>query len=1295
MKKTILFFCLILLPLGVKSQTKTITIDWGTDISEKIGETAEKSQASLQEKAISALNLQINDNRLIYIEQWEDNGFVDPTSLVISAIQYGSLSTSELKKVNKDLVPETPTYSISSNKSRDIIYTAVSISPVVKSNGSYRKVTSFKVSYNKRIGNSNQTRMQITNSVLATGAWYKFRVDRTGIHRIDRDFLNDLGMNTDGINPRNVKIYGHGGKPLPLRNRLNTEFDLPENAIQVLGEEDGSFDSGDAILFYGVSTQGFDDTEDSIYQLSSTMLNDTNLNPYSDESYYYVTADGGTGLRAQLMVEPTSYPTMIIDEFHDYQFHELDENSPGLVGRKWFGNRFDINSEQSFEFEFPNTIGNSDPMYVVIKAGASSESATSMAVTINGTGVDPLIFQGLSGQQVLNTDEYIAEIPASTGNTTMKIDLVYNNGGNPSSIGYLDYIGIEALRSLSGVNGQLAFKHNDVATSSGTAEYQIGNAAQFSQVWDVTNPKLISFKLNESGANSISFKAVLGEKRKYVAVNPNDYYVPAQIAQPRVVNQNIKGTIFNDESGNFQDLDYVIITAPFLIQPALRLANHHKEVTGLNVKVVTTDKIYEEFSSGKQDISAIRNFVRYLYENASSPDNRIKYIGLLGDTSIDYKNRLVNNNNIIPTYHTLSSNNTHYSYMSDDFFGIMGSTIEDDEGTMIPSDRLDVAVGRILADNVSLANAMVDKVINYSSKESYGNWRNNFVLISDDVDKNNEEILEVNLDALGDEIAQQKPFVNVKKIHSDAYQQQTSAGGKRYPEVNEAIKNNIELGAVIINYFGHGGEDGLAHEFIYTKDMANNLQNKNRYPCLVTLTCELTKFDNPLRVTAGELTYTNREGGAIALLTTTRSISIGTGVAFNEALASELFGFGTNEPNNPAEALRMAKSQINSSERRVVFFIGDPAMPLSFPKKEIRLTTLNGAPISSSSDVLKALDRVSVGGEVVDENGTILSNYSGILEAKVYDKNVERQTLANDGSSNNFVMDFVTLGEVLFNGQATVVNGTFEFDFVMPRDTQIPVGNGRISLYSQKNNALDDQTGVNLDIQIGGLNENAASDNIGPLISLFMNDDSFVSGGITNDSPILIAKLEDENGMNTASGIGHDMIAILDGDESNPFVLNEYYQADVDDYTKGSLKYKLRDLEDGLHTLTVKAWDVYNNSSTEEIQFVVAGGDALEITRVLNYPNPFVNYTEFWFNHNRPYETLDVQVQVFTVTGKVVWSKSETLPAEGTFLSRKISWDGKDDFGDRIGKGVYVYKLTVRSSVTNKRVEKFEKLVIL
>ncbi|MDN3724769.1 type IX secretion system sortase PorU [Aequorivita sp. SDUM287046] len=1278
MRKAILLCVLFAMPWIGRAQTKNINIYWGgaTGTTESFG--TKNSAISSNDLALERLKLQMDKNKVLYTTQWQDDGFADGSSLTVTNVRFGPVSSEELKKITPERLPNKLEYSIASTMARDILYTILSITPIIKNNGGYQKVLSFEVNYNYGPQNRNDP-PGLTNSVLATGQWFKFKVEQTGVYKLDKNFLSSLGMNTDGIDPRSLKIYGHGGQSLPLRNDQTQFFDLPENAIQVVGEQDGSFDGGDFILFYGTSTLGYVEE------------NDSNINPYSDESYYYVTAGGDPGKRVISMVEPTGSVEFNINEFDEYQFHESDEICPTKLGRKWFGNRFDIESEQSYSFEFPNIV-TGKPMRLIVKAAAASESDTSLAVSINGASLDPLTFSRLGESGLLSLDFLDIEVPAN--NAEVKIDLAYNNAGNPSSIGYLDYIGLWAVRQLKGSGGQLAFQYNNAANLSGVGEYQISNATEFSQVWDVTDFQFITSKQNDGNASAFGFKQTMGQVRKYVAINPSNYYTPTKIAQSAVQNQNLKGTIFKDEAGNFKDVDYIIIAPPFLIQPALRLAQHNKELQGLNVKVVTTDKIYEEFSSGRQEISAIRNFIRYVYYNASSESKRVKYVGIMGDTSIDYKNRIPNNNNNVPTFQTLLGTNIATSFMSDDFFGNM----DNNEGTIgeggtLDIDRLDIAMGRIVADNVSLANAMVDKIIRYTSNTSYGNWRNNFVLISDDVDKPTEDILEKQLDALGDTISEKKPFINVKKIHADAYQQQASAGGNRYPEVNEAIKTAIEAGAIIIDYFGHGGEDGLAHEAIYTKEAAQELKNKDNLPCVITVTCEFTKFDNPSRITAGELTYQNRDGGAISLVTTTRAVFINVGVDFNERLANQLFGFDTDVPAPPAEGLRISKTQMLSETRRVVFYIGDPAMPLAFPKKNIRLTKLNEVPIAQATDTLKALSKIKLEGEVVNASGTLMSDYNGVLEAKIFDKNVMRRTLDND--NNNIFMDFVNLGEGIFNGQATISNGIFEFEFVVPRDIQIPVGKGRVSLYAKRDNILEDQTGVNLDLNVGGLNENAPEDNEGPLIKLYMNDESFVSGGITDDSPMLLVKLEDPNGINTASGIGHDIVAILDGDESNPFILNEFYQAEVDDYTKGKTHYKFRDLEDGLHTLTLKAWDVYNNSSTAEIQFIVAGSGNLEITRVLNYPNPFVNYTQFWFNHNRPDESLDVQVQIFTVTGKVVWTKNQTLPPSGSYLCREITWDGRDDFGDRIGKGVYVYKITVRSALTNQRVEKYEKLVIL
>ena len=624
---------------------------------------------------------------------------------------------------------------------------------------------------------------------------------------------------------------------------------------------------------------------------------------------------------------------------------------------------------------------------------------------------------------------------------------------------------------------------------------------------------------------------------------------------------------------------------------------------------------------------------------------------------------------------------------------------------MATSNRLDIAVGRIVAETPQRARDMLDKIDLHYGKEAFGSWRNNIVMISDDIDEGGEGELQRTTDGIADEISEEKPFINAVKVHSDAFQQQATSSGERYPEASNAIKDAIELGALVVNYFGHGGEDGLAAERLFTKVDAQEIRNLCKFNLFVTVTCEYTRFDNPLRETAGELTYWNKEGGAIGLITTTRRIFLYTGVDYNEVLEQYLFSYGSSDYPSMAEALRQTKNDpviAGNNQKTLVFFIGDPAMKLALPRPDIKLTAINDVPIGQETDVLQALGRVKMSGRVYDSQGNFLPNYNGVLTATVFDKEIQRQTLANDGinpqTGIDAKMDFKTLGEVIFKGQATITNGLFDFNFVVPRDIGIPVGNGRVSFYSKQNNILDDKAGASLEFQVGGINENAAADNVGPVINLFMNDENFVSGGITNEQPTLLAKLQDENGINTASGIGHDITAIIDGDETNPFVLNDYYEANVDDYQNGKVTYPYRDLEPGLHTLTLKAWDVYNNASSATIEFNVRDKDEeLVINNVLNYPNPFVDYTEFWFNHNSS-DVLDVSVQIFTVSGKIVRTLNGQTSGGGkttSSLSKDIVWDGRDDFGDKIGKGVYIYKLKVRSNRLNKQVEKIEKLVIL
>jgi len=1261
----------------VFSQQKEFVLNWENDKEVRFSAEKVSSVHGFQTKNFI---YDIDDQTVLYAA---NVGFsVSEHTVKIVSTVYDNISSSQLKGYDVKRIKEAVVLNVNNTNARGVSGAYLEFNPIVKLNGQYKKVTSIVVEFQQNNKSALYTPAPaIMNSVLGSGEWYKFYINKTGVYKIDKSFLASLGVNVNAVNPKNIRLFGNGGKAIPLLNANVNEFDVTENAVKFIGENDGVFDDADYMLFYGVSSMGWD------------VINDTHINPYNDNTFYYINVSADLGKRIQTLVEPSAAITSTISTFNEYQFHEIDNTNLVLLGRRWYGEEFDVESNQSFAFEFPR-LDTSVPIKLSVKAAATSSSVTSMQLSLNSNVVDNFVFSSISPTSLATGDSFFGNI--NVNDTSLLIGLNYNNSGNPSANAFLDYIAIESTSFLRSLGKQFAFKNNQVASMAGIAEYVISDAATVSEVWDVTDVFNVQSKINSSAA-SFSFKANLGELRNYVALVESDFYLPSKDFSTFVNTTDLKGSIFQGANGAHEDVDYIVVTPEVFKSQAERLANINAEKLGLRTRVVTLEDVYTEFNTGNQDIGAIRNFVRYVYQNGVT--DKLKYLCLFGDASFDMKNRTPNNTNFVPTFHALPSFSLVSSYMSDDYFGMM----DESEGTMGSADRLDIAVGRIVAGNSQQAMEMVTKVEQYYEQDSYGSWRNRMTILSDDVDIDWEYSLEAELDALADEIVLERPFVNMVKLHSDSFAQESSAGGELYPQATASLLNNIQLGSLVVNYFGHGGEDGLAHERLFQKNDAQELNNIYRYNLFVTVTCEFTRFDNPYRPTAGEYTYWNSGGGAISLVTTTREIFVSLGVTVNKELSKFLFDYNDTGYVSIAEALRLTKNNITNSLKRVVFYVGDPALKLAIPEPNIKLTQINGVSISDPSvATLEALGRVTITGEVVDGADQVIADYNGKLSTTIYDKKQNRATLGNDGTTGGaglLILNYETLGEIVFRGQASIVNGVFEFDFVVPRDISIPVGDGRVSFYAKRGGVLENQTGVDTTIKIGGINTAAPADNLPPKIIAYMNDESFVSGGVTNQSPFLLLKLEDENGINTASGIGHDITAILDGDEANPLILNDYYETEPDDFTKGNVKYQYKDLTPGLHTLNIKAWDVYNNSSTTEIQFLVVNeNDALVLERVLNYPNPFVSYTEFWFNHNSASE-LEVMVQVYTVSGKLVKTlqgNSATGNKGGNAsLFRGLPWDGKDDFGDRIGKGVYVYKLTVKSISTNKKAVKYEKLVIL
>ncbi len=1117
----------------------------------------------------------------------------------------------------------------------------------------------------------------VKNSVLSQGNWYKFAVDTSGVFKIDIQFLQNLGINPNDINPKNIRIFGNGGALLPV---LNSDFrfdGLQENSIYVQGEEDGRFDNGDFILFYAKGPHSWNIV--SAQPGQSRHIN----NIYSDKAYYFLSVDNGLGKRINNAIEITALATQTITTFNDYTVNEDDKINLFKNGQQWFGKDLSFDNTTKVVFKFEN-LDTTEDVTIRVRGVAISSTSSQMEIKVNGQNISPINFSAIpsnSGNLTLAIPNEISQ-NINLSSSPIEVEVSYNNKNNPSAKGYLDYIEIIGVKKLTDINNQFSFRSFITLNypSNDIIAYQIENSAAIYQIWNVTdhlNPQIIK---NQSSDNNFTFKTIGGSTlQEFVSLNENNYYEPELIENSKINNQNLH---------SLQDIDYVIITQDFLTSEAERLADHHRKESNLKVQVIKLADIYNEFGSGSPDLTAIRDFIRHLYQNATSNDTKIKYVCLFGDASFDFKDRINDNNNIVPAFQSFESFDLARSYVTDDYFGMM----DNNEGLLSNADKQDVATGRFPITTTAEAKDAVDKTLSYYNTTAFGDWRNKIALVADDPDIASEFILQATVERLADTIKNRRPVFNLTKIYADAFVQETSAGGERYPDVNEAINNALETGSLVVNYFGHGGEDGWANERILEVPQIQNWNNPSTLPLMITVTCEFSKFDNPSRPTAGEFVFLNTNGGAASLITTTREIFISVGQRFNEILIKKLFGFN-GEDYTIAEAMMAMKndpSAPNTSQRLFVYFLGDPAMKLAQPKPNIKLTKLNGKDISQATDTLKALSKISLEGIITDGLGNTLSNFNGELSTTIFDKSVDRITLDNNNFGNKLTFDAVE--SKIFRGRASVKNGVFSFNFIVPKDIRIAYGKAKVSLYADNKDI--DKTGVDQEITIGGIDENAPEDNIGPTVSLFMDDESFVDGGNTSESPHFIAVLEDASGINTSiTAVDHDIVAILDGDQANPFILNDFYETELDDFTSGKVKFPFRNLEPGLHTINFKCWDTYNNSSEATLNFIVVNNGDLVLSNVLNYPNPFINYTEFWFNHNKPNEPLEVQVQIYTVSGKIIKTINQTVQSEN--LSRSISWNGLDDFGNKIGKGVYIYKLNVKSTLTNTKNEKFEKLVIL
>jgi hypothetical protein len=1154
--------------------------------------------------------------------------------------------------------------------------------PFVKENNVVYRIYSVDLELQEFSTNNYTNKDYVTQSVLSDveSQFFKISVKTDGIYKMDKNWFDANGISTSSLNPNHVNIYGNGEGKLP---ELNGEFrtdDLAKNAIKFVGDSDNLFESDEYFIFYAWGPNK--------WNYSSSFFR-RDLNVYSEDSYYFIRiSETEAPLRINQIASSNQVEQTVVTDFDHYDIYENDLKNLTGGGQRWYGELFDTELSRNFSFSIPS-LKISEPIKLFGSLASNAKSGgNTIEIGFNGNNVYNASFPSSS------TDyrrlDFNFEALSSSETNIVNITI---NRLSPSILSYLDKIELNCRRNLVFSGTQFRFRDSRSVVLGSISKFEISNAQASYFIWDVTNrhePKIIESVFN---LGKLSFNVSTDSLREFVCSNGSTFNAPTFVG--RLSNQNLHG---------LTPASLLIVTHPLFLGEATRLAQIHVN-DGTPTHVVTTEQVYNEFSSGSMDPTAIKTFAKMFYDRANGDISKMpENLLLFGDGTYDPKNRVSGNNNFIPTFQTqgLNSEDHIYNLVTDDYFGML-----DNNESLNNSDMMDIGVGRMIVSTEEEAKEQVDKIVQYLKRginvaevsncgngeancSSYGDWRLKCVQIADD--EENGYFINVDTEPQYEAIKMNHPEINLEKIYLDAYPQVTNAGGERYPDVFVAITDRVQRGSLIVNYVGHGGEVGVAEERVITIPQIQSWTNMCNLNLFVSATCEFTKFDDPARVSAGEWVYLNPTGGAIALMTTTRSVFFGVNSITGEKFFDNVFD---RDANNRAltfgEIMRKTKNEAGSSSNKRSFnLIGDPALRIALPEYKVVIDSINSFSPSQYQDTLEALSKVRIKGRVVDYSNNTIPNFNGILTPSIFDKIKIAQTLGQNEKSP--IIQFETQKNVLYKGKASVKSGVFDFSFIVPKDINYSFGNGKISLYANSENL--DAGGNENKVIIGGISEAGLNDNIGPEISLFLNEETFIDGGLTNESPILIAKIFDENGINTVgNGIGHDITAIIDAETSNPIVLNDYYNADLDTYQSGSLRYNLTNLEPGEHSLTLKVWDVNNNSSESTINFEVRLSEEFALDHVLNYPNPFTTNTSFFFEHNQACNALEVQIQIFTVSGKLVKTINEDVFNE-CFRSDGIAWDGRDDFGDQLAKGVYIYNLSVTNS-ENKKASKIEKLVLL
>ena len=1101
--------------------------------------------------------------------------------------------------------------------------------------------------WNNQNPQKSLSKLEIVNSVLASGKWVRFEAPEEGIYKITKANLSLYGIDANTVDPRTIKIYNNNGKELPEDINTVRPVDLVENAILVVGQEDGKFDDADYILFYGRGKSFWDYDNDGI------TIKRFNHN-YSTKNFFWITAGGVNGKR--ILEKPGLNTTPVLSQTKTtaYADWEIDKINLGKSGRQFFGDDF---SSSVTSRTYTNTLNgriSSSPISYIFRFIVGSTSGVTLNISENGSQMFQQNLAGYGttkytvGNSYLRSFSFTGELPQNRSVLNFSVVPL-----SSTATGYLDYFTIAYEKELKAFNDNLVFFSNP---SGGIIEYYLnGFSSSNIRVFDISdfsNVKSVSNYSMLSGSECrFQFDESTTQRSKYYAVGNDVFKTPVNPTE--VQNSNIRGET--------QGAKFIVVTHKQFKDAASNLKTYKETQAPVTIStiVVDIDNIYNEFSCGLTDPTALRDYLKYAFDNWQI---KPQYVLFFGKGTYDYKNIEGYGDNFVPTWQSDESLALINSYTTDDYFARVSGA----------DNIVDLAFGRITCTNSDEANIIVNKIKDYELNSEKGSWRNLITLISDDGYTSTG--YEGSEHTAPSEVLSTSYFpksFDVKKIYSAAYPDVVTSQGRRKPEVNQAIIDAMNQGTLFVNYIGHGSPELWAHEVIFEKSVTLPQLNNNKYFFLCAATCDFGYFDIPNYQSAAEAIMFLPNSGAIAGFSASRLVYSGYNHQLNYKFVTNLFLTNRDTLNLGipiGKAAFTTKRELYDINDRKYLIFGDPTLRLKVPQYSAVIDSINNQNLSVDIQI-RALSNNKIDGTILKPENIPWNDFNGEGVLTIFDS--ERRVLLS--SIGNYPVNMP--GGVIFNGRVSINNGKFSERFVVPKDISYENRNGKAIFYFL--NSTVDGLGYTNKIIVGGTDSSISNDGKGPEIEIFFDDVAYNNGYLVNQNPNLIVKLSDQTGLNTTgTGVGHKLEGILNQKLTNPIDFTSYFTGDLDAGGRsGLINYKFSSLENGDYELLVKAWDVFNNFSEQNTFFSVVDGNDLVLRDVYNYPNPFSDKTQFTFQQNLA-KPIDVKIKVYTIAGRLI-KEIEKVNVNDRFVV--IDWDGRDADGDQLANGTYLYKVIVKS----------------